>query len=106
MKQNYQLKSIEPNVWTKQVHVELTDEQKAIIQTRDREAITELNKELAPLRTGTPTEEEITMLDEIFNEIKPTEEFTFIGLSVTIEEEKSRGILNYRIGEEHLQKRF
>ena len=107
---NYNLKSVNPNVWEELVKVELSEEQKTFLQNREmRNSIEmkELHQFIADNRKVAVSDESvINVLNAKFDEIKPDGDFIFIGLNLSLENETARGILNYRSGETHKQIRF
>jgi hypothetical protein len=50
--------------------------------------------------------EDSVILNEVWNVQKPEGEFSIIEASITIDEKRVSGIINYRVKGEHLQKRF
>lgn len=108
---NYILRSIDPNEWFESVLVELTTEQKLLLQNRElRESVDfkELQQFISDNRNILVTDIDIIgILNNKFEEIRPDDDFIFIGLNISINENgDKRGILNYRVSDNHQQVRF
>lgn len=104
--------SVGENKWLKILEVVLTEEQLEILKldySENKEAIDEIYDYINSNNKVEPSESEIVVLLDLYNSIKPKDFngiYSFIDMNVTIDNEEPRGLLNCRIGEEHLQIRF
>ena len=92
--------------WIERIHIEMTDEQKAIMEGDDQEAKTTSMVELKEQREKNPTASVKTKLNKVWNAQKPEGEISLIAFDVTDNDGEYSGICNYRVGGNHLQKRF
>ena len=105
-------KSITEETWVEVLKVELTEEQKALMDStneEDREAKIALAQSIKDQREAQLPEDKVAELVSFYNTIKPVlkEADVYQLISADISESDAfKGILNYRVNGEHIQIRF
>jgi hypothetical protein len=97
--------------WLRLIDVELTEEQSMLLSLKNKERSQELIDLINYINENNKVvlnETELAELVSLYETLKPASEtgYEFIDMNVTIENEISRGILNCRINNEHIQIRF
>jgi hypothetical protein len=96
--------------WIELKQVQLTEEQINILKSGDTEAQTTLNLQIKKQIEGVAEESDILISNVKYAEIKPllrdTDVYELITIDISIDAEKTTGILNCRVNGEHKQIRF
>lgn len=94
------LSCVEEGIWVERLEPTEEQLQKLINGTQEEKLAVSNSLNI------TPKKADITVANRLFNEHKPTDDnYTLISCDLTIDEEV-RGIINYRINNEHKQIRF
>jgi poly-D-alanine transfer protein DltD len=102
-------KSTKEGEWFEQVSVELTNDQRILMRSRQLESqeYKELMEYIDTNSKKEVTEDVFQVLETSYNKYKPklkeTDSYELIGVSITIEGNKGRGIINCRLNGEHKQ---
>lgn len=103
------LQSITEGTWIEVKQVELTDEQKTLLGSRDKkdvEAKKTLVVELKTLREVAAKAADVESAETKYSEVKPTLEEGDVYQLISMDINDNSGILNCRVNNEHLQIRF
>lgn len=103
------LQSITEGTWIEVKQVELTDEQKTLLMSRDKkdnESKKTLVAELKTLREAKAKAADVKLAKAKYKEVKPTLEAEDVYQLISIDMNDNSGILNCRINGEHKQIRF
>ena len=108
-----QFQSTTEGTWIELNPVELTQEQKTLLMSReesDRESQKTLREEIKSLRESAVSEEVSSELDSFYLSVKPelkeTDVYQLISMDVSEKAGGFTGILNCRVNGEHKQIRF
>lgn len=103
------LQSTVEGTWVELKQVQLTEEQKTLLNSNDeanREAIKALLAEIKSLREVAAPKKDATLAQEKYEEVKPTLKETDVYQLISFDITGNNGILNYRVNGEHKQVRF
>lgn len=98
------------NSWIEIKSIEITEEQREVLRKgTDAEKIT-LHAELKALKEVAASDYDASFATSLYATVKPVVEegvsYQFISMDITTDETTHRGILNYRLNNEHKQIRF
>jgi hypothetical protein len=107
------LQLIEEGTWTEIVFVELTESEKFLLESNeemDKEAKSALYAKIESEREKSASKDDAEMAEEFYASIKPElkegDDYKFLAMNLSIDNEKKSGILNCRVNGEHKQIRF
>ena len=103
------LQSTVEGTWIELKQVQLTEEQKTLLQSReesDKEAIIALMAEIKALREVEAQEEDAVLAQAKYEEVKPILKETDVYQLISFDISNNTGILNCRVNGEHKQIRF
>lgn len=103
------LQSTTEGTWIELKQVQLTEEQKTLLNSNDEantEAVTALLAEIKSLREVVAQEEDSALAQVKYEEVKPTLKETDIYQLISFDITDNNGILNCRVNGEHKQIRF
>lgn len=99
--------------WKEIVPVQLTEKERTLMESEkqeDMKAQKELMQEIRSKRENTPSESDIQLAQEKYDEIKPEieegQEYQLIAMDCILNDGQLKGILNCRVDGEHIQVRF
>lgn len=107
------LQSTTERTWIELKEIELTEEQKVLLKSReesDAESIKNLIAEIKSLREIPAQENDVLLANAKYDLVKPKlkegDVYELISMDLIINEDKSSGILNCRVNNKHKQIRF
>jgi hypothetical protein len=107
------MKNIQSTVegtWIELVHVELTETEKAVLMSNDKQAKQNLAQELKSKREKSLSQQDSNIAQTIYLQHKPTlkirDIYQLISVNMTLDGETGTGIINCRVNGEHKQIRF
>lgn len=103
------LQSTVEGTWVELKQVQLTEEQKTLLNSNDeanQEAIKALLAEIKSLREVEAQEEDVVLAQAKYEEVKPTLKETDVYQLISFNITGNNGILNCRLNGEHKQVRF
>jgi hypothetical protein len=103
------LQSTTEGTWVELKQVQLTEEQKILLQSKeesDKEAIAALFAEIKALREVEAQEEDVVLAQAKYEEVKPILKETDVYQLISFNISNNTGILNCRVNGEHKQIRL